>query len=785
MFTNNFKLSGIDEILSDIGYMSEEQDEEKAGEKYEGKYKKTGKKSKDYDDDGTVEDEADEYAGVKDKAIKNAKEKKDTEKEVKESFDFSSILDDISDAELDLLTDELIEEVVEEVFSQFMIEGLEIDEVEGILVESLDEAAKQLNLFDYGKQKARQEKIAKVKGAVKNVGAKLKAGLKSVASGAKKVAVKTAGAAGEVAGAAVAGYKKASAAGGSSSDSEDDSSSGSSRPSMKTATATKKGPSTLSRIGSALKAGLKKAVGKTARVAAKVGDKVATRLGEDLVQSYRSIYEEKETEKEEGEDSEDTENVNEGKEELKQRNKNEMQRKAGNLGREVVSSNKGPKRTAAMDRMGKLVKVIARDDEQKRFKTLGQSPAHNSNYKEEYVDESSKTDDTTRRLIKQYAGKKGISFEPGPRWDPSANRGKGANLSPKQVEKQRRKSLRQEELELDENRAMARDPEGRKSGYSKQPDPSKAGFTGVGNMSIAQIAKMSARIEKEKKAKNESFDQYDDLIDDMISEGYEEEQIIEVITALEEGYEVIFEEDGAFIKDGVEELDEEFLSDVEMVADWLHAEGVIENEDDYFQLMEELSEEEIDELYELVLEATAMAKRGHDETAIRNKIAKNTGGGKSADRATALEKQPTYGDANKEKQRQNYARAQRGAHRTTASSSPGLRGYGHQSSDPAVKAKQAARGAQRGSAALTPNEKKQLNMGYEMIGDSLDNGGLQVRTYSWKEVMESQEARNNPEKYEREQKKKSAPVRGEKTPMPPRGDKRREDFEKWYAANVR
>jgi len=740
MFTNNFKLSGIDEILSDIGYMSEEQDEEKAGEKYEGKYKKTGKKSKDYDDDGTVEDEADEYAGVKDKAIKNAKEKKDTEKEVKESFDFSSILDDISDAELDLLTDELIEEVVEEVFSQFMIEGLEIDEVEGILVESLDEAAKQLNLFDYGKQKARQEKIAKVKGAVKNVGAKLKAGLKSVASGAKKVAVKTAGAAGEVAGAAVAGYKKASAAGGSSSDSEDDSSSGSSRPSMKTATATKKGPSTLSRIGSALKAGLKKAVGKTARVAAKVGDKVATRLGEDLVQSYRSIYEEKETEKEEpgekkhkegkkeedsekkkkqgkeeGEDSEDTENVNEGKEELKQRNKNEMQRKAGNLGREVVSSNKGPKRTAAMNRMGKLVKVIARDDEQKRFKTIGQSPAHNSNYKEEFENVDEAIDPKGSRRIQAAIDK---------------------NKKP-ETQDQKDKRL------------------------------------------------MMGKYSPDKLYKKEEFDIYDDLIDDMISEGYEEEQIIEVITALEEGYEVIFEEDGAFIKDGVEELDEEFLSDVEMVADWLHMEGIIANEDEYFELMEELSEEEIDELYELVLEATAMAKRGHDETAIRNKIAKNTGGGKSADRATALEKQPTYGDANKEKQRQNYARAQRGAHRTTASSSPGLRGYGHQSSDPAVKAKQAARGAQRGSAALTPNEKKQLNMGYEMIGDSLDNGGLQVRTYSWREVMEAQEARNNPEKYEREQKKKSAPVRGEKTPMPPRGDKRREDFEKWYAANVR
>ena len=52
-------------------------------------------------------------------------------------------------------------------------------------------------------------------------------------------------------------------------------------------------------------------------------------------------------------------------------------------------------------------------------------------------------------------------------------------------------------------------------------------------------------------------------------------------------------------------------------------------------------------------------------------------------------------------------------------------------------------------------------------------------------VDESQEARNNPEKYEREQGRKYEPVRGEKTPMPPRGDKRREDFEKWYAAQRR
>jgi len=51
-------------------------------------------------------------------------------------------------------------------------------------------------------------------------------------------------------------------------------------------------------------------------------------------------------------------------------------------------------------------------------------------------------------------------------------------------------------------------------------------------------------------------------------------------------------------------------------------------------------------------------------------------------------------------------------------------------------------------------------------------------------VDEAQHARENPEKYEREKSKKYAPVRGEKTPMPPRGDKRREDFEKWYAKQM-
>lgn len=53
--------------------------EEKYGETEEKKYKKSGKKSKDYDGDGTVEDESHEYAGVKDRAIKKAMRKESSD----------------------------------------------------------------------------------------------------------------------------------------------------------------------------------------------------------------------------------------------------------------------------------------------------------------------------------------------------------------------------------------------------------------------------------------------------------------------------------------------------------------------------------------------------------------------------------------------------------------------------------------------------------------------------------------------------------------------------------
>jgi hypothetical protein len=76
-------------------------------------------------------------------------------------------------------------------------------------------------------------------------------------------------------------------------------------------------------------------------------------------------------------------------------------------------------------------------------------------------------------------------------------------------------------------------------------------------------------------------------------------------------------------------------------------------------------------------------------------------------------------------------------------------------------------------------EKKTGKRPYQM--NALDKARYAVTKEDY--VDEAQVANRDPDKYEAGQQKKSAPVRGEKTPMPPRGDKRREDFEKWYAAN--
>jgi len=101
------------------------QEEEKAGEKYEDKYKKTGKKSKDYDGDGEVEDEADEYAGVKDKAIKKGIAKEET---LYTSKSAQKIVDVKKGIKNKITVGPEVKEEVEEWVDQLVNEGYDLSE---------------------------------------------------------------------------------------------------------------------------------------------------------------------------------------------------------------------------------------------------------------------------------------------------------------------------------------------------------------------------------------------------------------------------------------------------------------------------------------------------------------------------------------------------------------------------------------------------------------------------------------------------------------------------------
>jgi hypothetical protein len=139
----------------------------------------------------------------------------------------------------------------------------------------------------------------------------------------------------------------------SSSDSGSSSSGGGESSSSSSSAPAKKGPGLLRRLGSAVKKGLKKAVGKTARAVSSGSNKLASRLGEDYEQIahlYESgLFSIEEIEKV----------IEEGYKELP---KNKMFRKAGNLGRDVVSpSVTDDQRQKAYGRSKKIIKVMNKE----------------------------------------------------------------------------------------------------------------------------------------------------------------------------------------------------------------------------------------------------------------------------------------------------------------------------------------------------------------------------------------------------------------------------------------
>ena len=124
----------------------------------------------------------------------------------------------------------------------------------------------------------------------------------------------------------------------------------------------KKGPGLLSRIGGAVKKGLKKAVGKTARAVSSGSDKLAKRMNED----YDKIAHLHES----GLFSiEEIENViEEGYKPIDKKKENKMYRRAGNLSREALSKGMSTKEgSKAQDKSGKIVSAISRQKEKERF----------------------------------------------------------------------------------------------------------------------------------------------------------------------------------------------------------------------------------------------------------------------------------------------------------------------------------------------------------------------------------------------------------------------------------
>jgi hypothetical protein len=185
--------------------------------------------------------------------------------ELVEMVELEGVLDEFHDSELMFLSNELIEEVVEEFFYECLEEGYDVDEVEGMLIESIETSAAILNeakvtLGHDTKIERKSDRLQKVKSAVKKV--------------ARGV--------GRAAGAAVRGAKaigrevKAGYATGRGSDSESSSSSGTRKPQPYRNTHQK--PGLLSRLGSKLKSGLKKAVASGARAVSRGARDVARKM---------------------------------------------------------------------------------------------------------------------------------------------------------------------------------------------------------------------------------------------------------------------------------------------------------------------------------------------------------------------------------------------------------------------------------------------------------------------------------------------------------------------------
>jgi len=184
--------------------------------------------------------------------------------EMVEIEDADCILDDLSESEVFLLSDKLIEEVVEEFFNECIQEGYDVEEIENVLVESIDVSAALLTeaKVTMGHDTdIKSNRLEKVKSAVKKVARGVGYVAGAAVRGARAVGREVS-----------KGYERGR--GGSSGEV----SSSSSQTSSDTKETGSKRPGLLGRIGSALKSGLKRAVGAGARAVSRGARNVARRM---------------------------------------------------------------------------------------------------------------------------------------------------------------------------------------------------------------------------------------------------------------------------------------------------------------------------------------------------------------------------------------------------------------------------------------------------------------------------------------------------------------------------
>ena len=313
----------------------------------------------------------------------------------KEAFYFSD--EEIADmVEIDEATDEELIAFFEELISELAEDEGDLLEICEALeeVELLDEASDKyydsaVKASKDAAKKNRPSRVERMKSAAKAAGSKLKAGVKAAG---KSVARNAGKAVGEFQAARIKQKraamsrpeKKKEAPKSSSSDdgtggkldallAKTRGTSSSSSSSSGGGGEKKKGPGLLRRIGSAVKKGLKKAVGKTARAVSSGSGKLAKRLGEDydrIAHLYESgLF-----------SIEEIENViEEGYKPIDKKKETAMYRRAGNLSRDALSKGMSTKAgSKAQDKSGKIVSAITRQKEKERFKKMGDEKARDN-----------------------------------------------------------------------------------------------------------------------------------------------------------------------------------------------------------------------------------------------------------------------------------------------------------------------------------------------------------------------------------------------------------------------